>query len=214
MTRLLLADDHPIVLDGLSALLAGAGFEIVSICRRGDAVLAQVAETSPDIAILDIQMPGMTGIEILRDLRARRVLSPKVIILTASLDGKQIQQAVELEADGLMLKETAAERIVQCVEEVAAGRQWIDNDALLRVIDDLAQKEERTRATRQLTARETEVARLAARGVRNRDIGLALGLADSTVKMHLGNIFSKLEVGSRAELAAFAREFGLADPLS
>lgn len=211
--RLLLADDHPIVLDGLSALLAAAGFEIVARCRRGDTVSAEIADTSPDIAILDIQMPGMTGIDILRDLRTRRVSSPKVIILTASLDKRQVLEAVELEADGLMLKETAAERIVQCVEEVAAGRQWIDNDALMRIMGELTQKEERTRGMRELTARESEVARLAARGVRNRDIALALGLADSTVKMHLGNIFDKLEVGSRAELAAFARDFGLADPL-
>lgn len=209
MTRLLLADDHPIVLDGLSALLGGAGFDIVAQCRTGAAVPAKIAETAPDVAILDIQMPGLTGLDILRDLRSRHVESPRVIILTASLDKQQVVEAVELDADGLVLKETAAERIVHCVEEVAAGRQWIDNDALMRVMGELARREARAQTTRPLSVREAEVARLAAQGLRNRDIALALTLTESTVKMHLSNVFDKLGISSRAELAAFAREYGL-----
>lgn len=209
MTRLLLADDHPIVLEGLAALLLAEGFEIVARCRTGDAAAAAIAELDPDIAVLDIQMPGLTGLAILRDIRARGALRPKVIILTASVDRAQIVDAVELEADGLVLKELVADRIVECIENVAAGVQWIDNDALKRVIADMARREARIAATRPLSARETEVARLAARGLRNRDIADALGLTESTVKMHMGNAFDKLGVASRAELAALGRELGL-----
>ena len=209
MTRLLLADDHPIVLEGLAALLLAEGFEIVARCRTGDAAAAAIAELDPDIAVLDIQMPGSTGLAILRDIRARGALRPKVIILTASVDRAQIVDAVELEADGLVLKELVADRIVECIENVAAGVQWIDNDALKRVIADMARREARIAATRPLSARETEVARLAARGLRNRDIADALGLTESTVKMHMGNAFDKLGVASRAELAALGRELGL-----
>lgn len=210
MTRLLLADDHPIVLEGLACLLQEEGFDIVARCSSGDAAIAAIAEQDPDIAVLDIKMPGATGLAILRDIRSRGALRPKVIILTASLDHNQIVEAVELEVDGLVLKELVADRIVECIEKVADGVQWIDNDALKRVIGDLAQREARAAATRPLSARETEAARLAARGMRNRDIAQVLGLTESTVKMHLGNAFSKLGVASRAELAALARDLGLA----
>lgn len=210
MTRLLLADDHPIVLEGLACLLEGEGFEIVARCGNGDAAIAGIAAHDPDIAVLDIQMPGATGLAILRDIRARGAARPKVIILTASLDRGQIVEAVELETDGLVLKELVADRIVECIENVAAGIQWIDNSALKRVISDIGRREARTAATRPLSARETEVARLAARGLRNRDIAEALGLTESTIKMHMGHAFDKLGVASRAELAALARDLGLA----
>lgn len=209
MTRLILADDHPIVLEGLASLLQAEGFEILARCRSGDAAIAAIAEHDPDIAVLDIEMPGATGLQILRDIRARGAVRPKVIILTASLDRGQIVAAVELEADGLVLKELVADRIVECIENVAAGVQWIDNDALKRVISDMARREARVAATKPLSARETEVARLAARGLRNRDIAEALGLTESTVKMHMGNAFDKLGVASRAELAALGRDLGL-----
>jgi two-component system nitrate/nitrite response regulator NarL len=209
MTRVLIADDHPIVLEGLASLLQAEGFDIVARCHNGDAAVSAITANDPDIAILDIQMPGQTGLQILRGIRDRGELRPKIIILTASLDQNQIVEAVELEADGLVLKELVAERIVECLENVAAGRQWIDNSALMRAITDLARREARKAATRPLTARETEVARLAASGVRNREIAVALGLTESTVKMHMGNAFDKLGVASRAELAALARDLGL-----
>ncbi len=210
MTRLLLADDHPIILEGLSALLKADGLDIVALCRSGDAAIAAITEHDPDVAILDIQMPGASGLQILREIRSRGALRPKVIILTASLDRAQIVEAIELEADGLVLKEVVADRITECVERVAAGQQWIDNDALKRVITDMARREARAATTRPLTVRETEVARLAARGLRNRDIAQELGLTESTVKMHMGSAFDKLGVASRAELAALGKELGLA----
>ena len=161
------------------------------------------------IVVLDIQMPGASGLDILRDTRARGALRPKVAILTASLDRSQIIEAVELEADGLVLKELVADRIAECIENVAAGQQWIDNDTLKRVIAEMAKREALAAATRPLSVRGTEVARLAARGLRNRDIGEALGLTESTVKMHLGNAFGQLGVASHAELAPLGRELGL-----
>jgi two-component system, NarL family, nitrate/nitrite response regulator NarL len=209
MTRIVLADDHPIVLEGLASLLVIEGFDIVARCRDGDAAIVAIADHDPDIVILDIEMPGVTGLQILRDLRARGAARPRVIILTASLDRSQIAEAVALEANGLVLKELVTERIVECIEHVASGQQWIDNDALKRVIVDLARRDARHAATRPLSARESEVARLAARGLRNRDIAEALGLTESTVKMHMGNVFDKLGVASRAELAALARDLGL-----
>ena len=212
MTRLLIADDHPIVLEGLSSLLKAEGFEIVGQCRTGADAVAAIAADDPDIAVLDIHMPAPSGLAILRDIRRRGAARPRVIILTASLNRAEIVEAVDLEADGLMLKEAVADRIGQCIQQVAAGAQWIDNDALTFVIDDLAQREAQSAPTRPLSVRETEVAQLVARGMRNRDIAAALGLTESTIKMHVGNILDKLNVNSRAELAALGRELGLVRP--
>ena len=209
MTRIVLADDHPIVLDGLAMLLSNAGYDVVARCSTGDAARQVIERGDADVAVLDIQMPGASGLELLREVRDSRRQTPRIVILTASLDVAQLVETVELEADGLVLKETAAERIVHCVEEVAAGRQWIDNDALLRVVSELGRREARAASTQALTDREAEVARLAAKGLRNRDIALTLGVSESTVKMHLGNVFTKLGIESRAALAAAARDHGL-----
>ena len=209
MTRLVIADDHPIVLDGLATLLASAGFEIAERCVDGDSAWEAIKAGKADIAVLDIQMPGRTGLEILRDLRGRPG-APKVVLLTATLDNRQVVEAVDLETDGLVLKETAADRIVQCVEAVAAGGQWIDNDALKRVIGSISRRDPLGDTRRSLTPREGDVARLAAQGLRNRAIADQLGLSEGTVKMHLHSIYDKLAIGSRAELAARARARGIA----
>jgi two-component system, NarL family, nitrate/nitrite response regulator NarL len=209
MTRILIADDHPIVLEGLAALLEDAEFDVVARCRTGDEAASEILRLAPDIALLDIQMPGQSGLDILRDIRARRALTPRVIILTASLDPSQLAVAIQLETDGLVLKEAVADRVIKCVVAVAAGEQWIDNDALKRGMGALARRETLAASTRPLSAREAEVARLAAAGLRNKDIAEALGLSQSTVKMHLGSIFEKLNVETRAQLAAMGRDFDL-----
>jgi DNA-binding NarL/FixJ family response regulator len=196
---------HPIVLDGLAMLLKASSFDVVARCRTGEEARAALAGDI-NIAVHNIQMPKATGLELLRALRGAGLTRPKIVILIASLERAQLVEAVELETDGLVLKETAGERIVHRSEEVAAGRQWIDNDALLRVVGELARREARAAVTKPLSEREAEVAELAAQDLRNRDIALALGLSESTVKMHLRNVFTKLGVGSRAELAAFPRE--------
>ncbi|KPF77857.1 hypothetical protein IP88_05220 [alpha proteobacterium AAP81b] len=209
MIRLLIADDHPIVLEGLASLLEASDLAVVARCRNGDDALAAITTTDLDIAILDIQMPGPSGLDILRRLRDARAARPKVVILTASFDPGQIAAAIQLEADGLVLKDVVADRIVKCLDAVAAGGQWIDNDALKQGLGELARREDAALSRRPLSGRETEVARLAARGLRNKDIAELLALAPSTVKMHMSSIFEKLDVESRAQLAAIAKDLGL-----
>lgn len=209
MSRLLIADDHPIVLSGLASLLEEAEHEIVARCHDGSEVMAAIETTRPEIAVLDIQMPGRTGLDILKELRGRATCDTRVIILTASLDSGQLAEAIQLDADGLVLKDAVADRIVKCVDAVAAGGQWIDNDALKQGLSELARRETAAIGRQPLSARERDVARLAATGVRNRDIAVTLGLAESTVKMHLTSIFEKLKVGTRAQLAAMAKELDI-----
>lgn len=208
MKQLVIADDHPIVLDGLATLLESAGFGIAARCVDGDAAWEAIRTLKPDVAVLDIQMPKRTGLELLRAIRAAPGRT-RVVLLTATLDNARVVEAIDMEADGLVLKETAAERIVQCVEAVAAGQQWIDNDALKRVIGDLTRRDTASEVRKLLTPREGDVARLAARGLRNKPIADELGLTEGTVKMHLHSIYDKLGIASRAELAAKAGEFGV-----
>lgn len=209
MSRLLIADDHPIVLSGLVALLEDAGHAVVASCHDGHAALTAIETMAPDIAVLDIQMPGQSGLDVLRELRRRGSSATKVVILTASLDSGQLAEAIQLDADGLVLKDVVADRIVKCVDTVASGSQWIDNDALKKGLAELARRETAAIGRQPLSARERDVARLAATGVRNRDIAEKLGLAESTVKMHLSSIFDKLQVATRAQLAAMAKELDI-----
>jgi len=210
MTRLLLADDHPILLEGLASLLIASNFDVVGRFGNGRDAHAAFGEMDPDIAILDINMPGKSGLDILREHRSFGALRPKIVILTATTDPQQMVEVLDLEPDGLVLKEAVVDRIVYCLEKIVAGVQWIENDALLMAMRRLAHRETVTNRTDRLTAREREIAKLVVTGLNNRDIAAALGIAESTVKMHLGAIFEKLGVASRTQLAAFVRDTFLA----
>ncbi len=219
MARLLIADRLPLLLAGLASLVEDAGLTLVARC--GDAAAAErlTAEHDPDIAVLDAAL----GLDILRRQRADGAARPRLMLLADADAQDALAEAVELEADGLVLRDAPLERVARCLEAVAAGEQWIDNDALRRVMGELGRREASPAAkrpltrreaqgarSRPLTKREADVARLAAKGLRNRDIAAALGLTEGTVKLHLNRVFAKLRVDGRAALAANARELGLA----
>jgi DNA-binding NarL/FixJ family response regulator len=203
---LLIADRLPLLLAGLASLVEDAGLTLVARC--GDAAAAErlTAEHDPDIAVLDAAL----GLDILRRQRADGAARPRLMLLADADAQDALAEAVELEADGLVLRDAPLERVARCLEAVAAGEQWIDNDALRRGLGELGRREAQGARSRPLTKREADVARLAAKGLRNRDIAAALGLTEGTVKLHLNRVFAKLRVDGRAALAANARELGLA----
>jgi len=206
VARLLIADRLPLLLAGLASLVEDAGLTLVARC--GDAAAAErlTAEHDPDIAVLDAAL----GLDILRRQRADGAARPRLMLLADADAQDALAEAVELEADGLVLRDAPLERVARCLEAVAAGEQWIDNDALRRGLGELGRREAQGARSRPLTKREADVARLAAKGLRNRDIAAALGLTEGTVKLHLNRVFAKLRVDGRAALAANARELGLA----
>jgi two-component system, NarL family, nitrate/nitrite response regulator NarL len=204
-TRLLIADDHPIVLDGICALLRDLDVDVVARCRNGEQVLAEVERTRPELLVLDVQMPGLTGLQVLRTLRQAGDRTP-VILLTASLSSAEAIEAIQLGVNGLVLKESAPRQLLQCVESVRAGERWIDPEATERALAYATGQKNSYASDGPLTTRERDLVRLVTLGLRNKEIAAEMSITEGTVKMHLHNIYEKLGIGSRTELAMYARD--------
>lgn len=204
MTRVLIADDHPIVLSGIQAILRDTRYSIVSTATDGAEVLALLATADPDILVLDVQMPKATGLDVVRTIRGRGDNRP-VVLLTANLADRRLLEALELGVQGIVLKEGAQHLLVRCLDEVSAGRRWIE-PVLLQQALDLKMGPGPGGGLAALTPRERAVADLVAQGRRNREIAEELGITEGTVKIHLHRIYEKIGVGNRTELALFVRD--------
>jgi DNA-binding NarL/FixJ family response regulator len=207
MIRLVVADDHPLVVDGLLRLFEPhADIRVVATCGDGEAALEAVRAQRPDVLLLDVRLPRLDGLAVLRRLRAEG-LATRVVLLTAQIDETALLEAVRLGAKGLVLKEMAPALVVACVRKVAAGGQWLEREVTARALDRLlARSAEQQRLAGLLTEREREIAGLVAQGARNRDIARRLSITEGTVKIHLHRIFEKLGVTSRVELANHVRD--------
>jgi DNA-binding NarL/FixJ family response regulator len=209
-TRVIVADDHPIVLDGLAQLLAGdPEFAVVALCKDGEEALNVIRKEKPEIAVLDVRMPRMTGLMILRSVVEERIPT-RVILLTAEISDDEVVEAVRLGVAGMVLKETASRQMLQVLSKVAAGETSLDQKVVRRAVDKLLRaKAGMMQAQRVLTPRELEIVRLVATGLRNKQIADQLSITEGTVKIHLHTIFEKLGVSSRVELSNYARERSL-----
>lgn len=209
-TRVIIADDHPIVLDGLGQLFAGEkDFDVVGRCSSGEEALSTLRRVRPDIAVLDIRMPGMNGMEILRRVYDEG-LPTRVVLLTAEISDDAVVEAVRLGVAGIVLKEMAPRVLLQSVRAVAAGEKWLDDGAMRRALDKMMRREAGLAdAVRVLTPREVEVVKMVATGMRNKQIAEKLNITEGTVKIHLHSIYQKLGVSGRVELSIYAREKSL-----
>lgn len=209
--RLILADDHPIVLEGLEQLFrVEPDFQVVARCRDGEEALREVRAHQPDVLVLDIRMPRRDGLDVLRTVRLEG-LTTRVVLLTAALEEEQLVEALRMGVGGVVLKEMAPHLLVEAVREVYSGGSWLDKGSVSRVVSKLLEKEEGGREDHQLlTPRELEVVRMVARGLRNRAIAEQLFISEGTVKIHLHNIYQKLGIDGRLELAVYAQGKGLA----
>jgi two-component system nitrate/nitrite response regulator NarL len=203
MIRLIVADDHPLVLRGIEGLFDVAEFEIVALCGDGAAAMEQIQRATCDVAVLDINMPGLSGIEILKRVRGEG-LPVKIVLLTSNIDDDSLMDVVREGVDGLVLKEAASDALVTCVKAVCRGETWMDREAMNRALRKLSAPR-----PAKLTEREVEVARFVAQGFRNKEIAYRASISEGTVKMHLHNIYEKLGVGSRTELVLRMRDKGL-----
>ena len=208
--RLVIADDHPIVLDGLEALFGlEPDFEVLARCHSGTEVVPAVRTHQPDVLLLDLRMPGMDGLAVLRALREER-LATRVVMLGAMFEEDQVIEALRLGVRGLVLKELAPPLLVQCIRQVHAGGQWIEQQASGMALEALLRRDAaRREETDLLTPRELDLVRLAASGLRNKDLAGRLGISVGTVKMHLHNVYRKLGVDGRVALAVYARTKGI-----
>lgn len=209
--RIVVADDHPFILDGLEQLFRGeADCEIVARCTNGEEALRAVESARPDVLVLDVRMPRMDGIELLRKLQRSEVRT-KVVLLTASLDDARLLEAFRLGASGLVLKESAPRLLVQSVRQVANGEQSWNGKAIAGALRLMLQREQAVASlSSTLTPREVEVTRMVASGLRNKEIASRLEITEGTVKFHLHSIYEKLQIDGRYALMSYARDHGLA----
>ena len=209
--RIVVADDHPFILDGLDQLFrAGSDCEIVARSTDGEEALRAVQTFRPDVLVLDVRMPRLDGIELLRRMHELQ-LSTKVVLLTASLDDARLLEAFRLGASGLVLKESAPRLLVQSVRQVANGEQSWNGKAIAGALRLVLQREQAVAAaSAMLTARELEVTRMVASGLRNKEIASRLEITEGTVKFHLHSIYEKLQIDGRYALMSYARDHGLA----
>ncbi|WP_159712118.1 response regulator [Geminicoccus flavidas] len=205
-TRIVVADDHPVVLQGVNWLLEREGdLEVVARCQSGEEALAAVREHRPDLLVLDLNMPGLSGMDVLRGIAEER-LALRVVLLTADLRDDDLFEAVRLGVRGVILKDMAPELLVRCIRTVHAGGQWLEQHLTGWTLDRLLARESaKQQATKTLTQREIELVRLVAEGLRNKEIAFRLGITEGTVKIHLHRIYDKLQVTSRIELANYIR---------
>lgn len=205
-STVLIADDHPLVLQALAELVRSAGtFEIVEASPDGLQALEKIGTHQPDIAILDLVMPNLTGLEVLRNVTERQ-WPVRVILLTASISPQQIEEAMRWGVWGILLKDAATEDLIECLIEVADGIKWLPEE-IVRQMGAAADEQPAASLVACLTQRELEIAHLVAQGLSNRHIAEKVASAEGTVSIHLHNIYRKLDINSRARLAALvARE--------
>ena len=196
-------DDHPLVLSGLQRLFTAREFEVVATCTSGQEALAAIRRHRPDVAVVDIRMPGMTGLDLVRELK-QEGLPTRVVLLTIELDDDQALEAARLGVRGVVLKSMASRLLRDCVLKVHEGRFWMERESQRRLIERLLQESESV--AKKLTPTELKVVRLLENGAQNKEIADRLGVTESTVKNHLHALYSKLNVANRRDLMVKLRE--------
>lgn len=202
----LLVDDHPLLLRGLADLVAmEPDFKVVGSTTEGSNALPMLDRLKPDIAVLDINMPDVSGLAILRRIWSAD-LPVRVIFLTAMISPAQVSEALAHGIFGILLKESAPDLLVDCLRSVAAGRRWLAREIEAKLGS--LPVSDPPPGLAGLTPRELEIAGLACSGLSNKMIARELGAGEGTVKIHLHNIFQKLRISNRTALAALYYQQG------
>jgi two-component system, NarL family, nitrate/nitrite response regulator NarL len=215
--RVVIADDHPIVRDGLKKLLLlEDDIDVVGEASDGREVLEMLQDQEPDVLLLDLRMPNLDGLSVLQSMH-QTDKKAKVIVLTASEDKNEFVQAMKLGCSGIVLKQTATELIVKSIRKVNSGEIWLDSHTTAAVMRQFAAPGEiggpmsngKSRERSPLSQREREIVQLVAQGYKNKEMAEKMFISEQTVKNHLHNIFDKLGVSDRLELALYAIHKGL-----
>ena len=218
--RIVIADDHPIVRDGIRRLLTlETDFEVVGEAADGREVIEIVTQHDPDVLLLDLRMPNLDGLSALQTLQQTNRRT-KIIVLTASDDKNEFVQSMKLGCSGIVLKQTAPDLIVKSIRKVHAGEIWLDSHTTAAVMRQFAapgsegagqssSASGKQRERSPLSTREREIVALVAQGYKNKEMAEKMFISEQTVKNHLHNIFDKLGVSDRLELALYAIHKGL-----
>jgi len=201
--RILIVDDHPVVRIGLTSMLSTQeNFAVVGAASTGEEALALLAQSAPDIMLLDLRMPGMNGLDVLHAIHDGGS-PPRVIVLTSFETDEDVYRAVQAGAHGYLLKSTMQNEMIAAIRSVAAGKRHIPP----RIASRLAQRMSRPA----LTGRELEILQMLAKGLTNKEIGTVFQISGNTARNHVNNIIEKLEVSDRTEAVSIAIQQGLID---
>ena len=207
--RTLLVDDHALFRDGVASLLLAWGHEVVGQASDGGQAIELVESTAPDVVLMDVRMPNVSGLEATAEIKARHP-EVAIVMLTVSEEEADLFRAIKAGAQGYLLKNLQAPQLRSMLEGVARGEPAITPGTAARIIDEfLLSPGGAASHSQRLTERELGVLRLVTEGLRNREIAVELGISENTVKFHLKNIVEKLHAQNRAELAARAVREGL-----
>ncbi len=208
---MLIVDDHPLVRRGLTSLLSAArGIDVVGAAADGEEALKWVAERKPDVVLMDVSMPGMTGME-----AARRVLEvepgTRVVMLTSFSQRDVVVESFDAGAVGYLLKDAEPEELINGIRAAARGDAPVSPKAARELLEERSSR----RPLDELTQRERDVLTLVGQGMQNKQIAWRLGITEKTVKAHLGSVFDRLGVQDRTQAAIWAQKHGLTEsPLS
>jgi DNA-binding NarL/FixJ family response regulator len=203
--RILVVDDHAVVRQGLKMFLAlDEELQVVGEAANGEEAIRRARELAPDVVLMDLLMPQMDGIAATKVIR-RELPDAEVIALTSVLEDKAVYGAMRAGAIGYLLKDTQADELCRAIKAAAAGQVQLSPQAALRLMREI----QVPHSPEKLTPRETEVLRLLARGLSNKEIGATLVIGEKTVKTHVSSILSKLGVPSRTQAALYAVHIGL-----
>jgi len=206
--RILVVDDHLLVRDGIISLLVSAGHDVIGECGDGRTAVRLAGQLRPDAVLMDICMTEMNGLEALKLIKAR-IPQIKVVMLTITEEEKYVMQAIQLGADGYMLKSASGDEFLECLHALEMGNLALNQSMATRVIQGLMESQMQDGSLgRQLTERELEILTYVAEGQSNKNIGKQLTVSENTIKYHLKKILQKLDAQNRTEAVARAIHLG------
>jgi NarL family two-component system response regulator LiaR len=210
--RVLIVDDHAIVRKGIRALLSEAGgFEVVGEAGSGQEAVLRAQESSPDVILMDVLMPGMDGIEATRLITSRQPKT-RILVLTSFAADNKVFPAIKAGALGYLLKDSSPEELVRAIRQVHRGEPSLHPTIARKLLQEIARPAELQPAPEALTDREMTVLRLIAQGLSNQEIADRISVSEPTVRTHVSRILGKLHVASRTQAALYAVREGLTDP--
>jgi NarL family two-component system response regulator LiaR len=206
--RLFIAEDHNVVLRGLEALLkTEPGVEVIGSATDGVQALAAVIRLQPDVLLLDLQLPGKSGLQIIPEVRAQSPQT-KIVVLTSFGDNETIFEAIKAGALSYLLKDSSPSELMQAIRDAHEGKPTLPADIAVRVIREINQSPTNPITRQPLTGRELEVLRLVAQGLTNQEIADKLVIGERTVRTHVSNILAKLHLTNRTQAALYALREG------